>query len=122
MGFKLPVMHKGTQPFLLGALAGAVLVGWVGFDALGWKTRGAAETLARQQADVAVGAAYGRICSAQFKAAPNLPERLAELQKVQRYARGEVVAKAGFATMFGEKEPARGAAEACADLLIPDKS
>ena len=35
MNFKL---HKDTNPFLIGALAGAVLATWVGFDALGWRT------------------------------------------------------------------------------------
>lgn len=121
MDFKLPVMHKSTKPFGLGVLVGAALVVWVGFDALGWKTGGASETLAKKQVESAVVAAHARICKAQFNAAPNLSERLAELQKVQRYARGDVVAKAGFATMLGEKEPTKGVSEACAELLIPEK-
>lgn len=122
MDFKLPVMHKGTKPFCLGALAGAVLIAWVGFDALGWKTAGASETLAKRQADGAVAAAYARICSAQFNAAKDLPVRLAELRKAERWSRGDVVAKAGFATMFGDKEPIQGVSQACAELLIPEKN
>lgn len=121
MDFKLPAMHKDTKPFCLGALVGAVLITWVGFDQFGWKTGSASETLAKRQADAAVVAAHARICSAQFNSAGNLPVRLAELQKAERWSRGEVVAKAGFAAMLGEKEPTQGVSQACAELLIPEK-
>ncbi len=121
MDFKFPAMHKDTNPFLLGAFVGALLLAWAGFELLGWSTSGATERLAKRQADVAVVAALGRICSTQFNSAPNLPARLAELQKTERWSRGGVVAKTGFATMVGEKEPTSGVAEACADLLIPEK-
>ena len=119
MSFTIP---KDTKPFLLGALAGAVLVAWVGFDAGGWKTGDTAAKLAKKQADGAVIAAQARICSFQFNGAANLPARLAELQKTERWSRGAVVAKAGFATMLGEKEPTQGVSEACAELLIPEKT
>lgn len=119
----LPVMHKDTKPFLLGALAGAIVITWTGFDALGWKTAGASETLGKRQADSAVVAAYARVCSAQFKTiGKDFDARLAALQKTERYSRGDVVGKAGFATMAGEKEATQGVAQACADLLIPEKS
>ena len=118
----LPTMHKDTKPFLLGALAGAVLFTWVGFDALGWKTGAAAETLAKRQADGAVISAYARVCSSEFNAAKDVPVRLEALKKVERWSRGDVLAKAGFATMPGEKEAAQGVSQACADILIPEKS
>jgi len=118
----LPDMHKDWKPFALGALAGAVLFTWIGFDALGWKTGSAAETLAKRQADGAVIAAYARVCSAQFNNAKDLPARLETLKKSERWSRGDVLAKAGFATMFGEKEPTQGVAQACADMLIPEKN
>jgi hypothetical protein len=121
MDFKLPAIHKDTKPFCLGALVGAVLITWVGFDALGWKTSAASDALAKRQADGAVVTALARICSAQFNSAKNFPVRLAELQKTERYSRGQVVAKAGFATMHGEKEPTPGVSEACANLVIPEK-
>ena len=122
MDFKLPAMHKGTNPFLLGALAGALLLAWVGFELLGWKTGGDSERHAKRQANVAVVAALARICSVQFNSGTNLPARLAELQKTEQWSRGAVVSKAGFASMVGEKEPTSGVAEACAVLLIPEKS
>lgn len=119
MAFTLP---KNTNPFLVGALAGAVLATWVGFDALGWKTGAAADTMIKRQAETAVTAAYATICTAQFNGAKDHDAQLAALKKVDKWSRGEVVAKGGYATMLGAKEPASGVASACADLLIPDKS
>ena len=118
----LPTMHKDTKPFLLGVLAGAVVFIWTGFDGLGWKTASAAETLAKRQADSAVVAAYARVCSARFNSAKDHPVRLEELKKVERWSRGDVLTKAGFATMLGEKEATQGVSQACADMLIPEKS
>ena len=121
MDFKFP-MHKDTTPFCLGALAGAVLIAWVGFDALGWKTGDASAALAKRQAETAVVAAYAHICSAQFNGAKDLPVRLAELKKADQWSRGDVVAKTGFATMLGEKEPTQGVSQACADLVVAGKT
>ena len=121
MDFKSLVMHKDIKPFLLGVLAGLLLLAWVGFQLVGWTTGGAAERVAKRQAEGAVAAALGKICSAQFNSAANLPERLAALQKTERWSRGGVIAKAGFATMPGEKEGAYNVAEACANILVPEK-
>lgn len=95
---------------------------WGGFDILGWKTGGTAETLAKRQSDSAVISAYARVCSAQFNGAKDLPVRIAALQKSERWSRGDVITKSGYATMFGEKEPTQGVAQACADMLIPEKN
>src|SRR4051812_15783581 len=116
MAFKLPA-H--TQPFVWGAVAGAVLGIWVGFDALGWKTRSAAETMASRQADSAVVAALATICRDRFSQSVGYPARLAALEKVEKYSRGEVIVKGGWATMVGSKEARQGVAEECANLLFP---
>lgn len=117
----LAMIQKDTKPFLLGALAGALFLAWVGFQLVGWQSPGAAERLAKKQTETAVATALGKICNVQFNSAANLPERLAELQKTERWSRAGVLSKAGFATMPGEKEPANGVAEACANLLVPEK-
>ena len=54
MEFKMPQLPAGAKPFCLGAVAGAVLLGWAGFDALGWKLNSAAEALANKKAEAAV--------------------------------------------------------------------
>ncbi len=118
----MPELPAGWKPFALGAAAGAVLAVWVGFDALGWKTNNTAETMASRKADAAVVTALASICREQFVKGAEYQARLAALEKLDRYARGEVVAKAGWATMMGAKEPRAGVAQECAELLIPAKS
>jgi hypothetical protein len=122
VGFKMPELPVGWKPFSWGAVAGAVLAVWVGFDALGWKSNNTAETLASRKAEAAVVTALASICREQFMKGAEYPARLAALEKLDRYARGEVVAKAGWATMIGAKEPHSGVAQECAELLIPAKS
>jgi hypothetical protein len=121
MAFEMPKMHKDTQPFLLGALAGAILISWIGFDLLGWKMSGKAEAQAKKQSDTAVVAAYAGICDAQFRSAPKFQARLTELEKADRWSRGEIVVKAGYASFPGVKEPSRDVGQACAELLLPEK-
>lgn len=119
MAFTLP---KDTNPFLVGALAGAILAPWVGFDALGWKTGATTESLVKRGSETAVVSAYAQICTAQFKAAKDATAHLADLVKIEKYSRGDAVAKGGYATMVGEKEPTQGVAQACAELLVPEKN
>jgi len=121
MEFKLPELPAGWKPFSLGALAGAALLAWVGFDALGWKLNSAAETLAKRQAEAAVVSAFASICRDQFMKGADYSARLEALNKLERYSRGDAVAKAGWATMTGAKEPRSGVAQECAELLIPAK-
>jgi hypothetical protein len=122
MEFKMPELPAGWKSFSVGALAGAVLVAWVGFDALGWKLNSAAETLANRKAEAAVVTALASICRDQFTKGADYAARLAALDKVERYSRGDVVAKGGWATMTGGKEPRPGVAQECADLLVPAKT
>ena len=121
MEFKMPKLPEHTKPFLLGAAAGALLLAWAGFDMLGWKTDGGAHVFAKRQADVAVVAALAPICNAHFRAGADFSTRLTALQKTDRWSRGDMLVKGGWATMDGSKEPTSGVAEACAELLVPEK-
>lgn len=118
----MPELPAGWKPFSLGAVAGAVLAIWVGFDALGWKSNSTAEILASRKAEASVVSALASICREQFMKGAEYPARLAALEKLDRYARGDVVAKAGWATMTGAKEPRAGVAQECAELLVPAKT
>ena len=117
--FTLPA---GWKPFTLGAVAGAIVITWTGFDALGWKTASTSDSLGQRRADAAVVAAFASICDASARKAANFPAHLAALEKAERYSRGDLVVKAGWATLPGMKEPSRDVGQACADLLIPAKS
>ena len=118
----MALLYEGEKPFALGAVTGAVLFAWLGFSALGWKTDGKSEMLGKQQAERAVVSAYAQICSTQFSGAKDAQTNLATLKKAERWSRGDVVTKGGWATMYGAKEPMQGVSQACADLLIPEKS
>ena len=122
MNFKLPILTEKTKAHLLGALAGAVLISWAGFGAMGWKWNSQADKAGKKQPEVAVVAAYAKICNAQFRSAKDLPVRIAALEKTERWSRGDVLSKSGWATMSGSTEPVQGVAGACADLLIPEKA
>ena len=74
------------------------------------------------KAEAAVVSAYASICRAQFSTGADFSARLAALAKVDRYSRGELVAKGGWATMSGAKEPQYGVAQECAELLVPEKT
>jgi hypothetical protein len=116
---KLPA---GWKPFALGALAGAIIITWTGFDALGWKTAGTVDTLSKRRADAAVVSAMATVCETRFRKEANFPARIAALQKAERYSRGDLVQKTGWATMPGSSEPSHEVGQACAELLIPTKS
>jgi hypothetical protein len=118
---KVPKIPAGTKPFLLGAAVGALLLGYTGFNMMGWMLEPTAAKNAKRQADIAVAAALAPVCAAQFRSAPNVAERLAALEKIQRYSRAEELVKGGFATIPGSKEPNQNVASACAELLIPEK-
>jgi hypothetical protein len=122
MELKMPQFPVGTKHFCWGVVAGAVVLGWTGFDALGWKSKSAAEALANKKADTAVVAAFASICRDQFTKGADFSARLASLEKLERYSRGEALAKGGWATMSGRKEPQQGVAQECAELLFPAKT
>jgi hypothetical protein len=115
-------MHKDAKPFLLGAVLGAGLLGMLGFNGLGWKTGGKADAQAKQEVGNAVAMAHAQICMAQFNSAKDAAGQLAKLQTIDRWSRGDTIAKGGWATMPGAKEPGSNVAQACADLLIPEKA
>jgi len=122
MEFKLPKLPVETKPFLWGAVAGAAVLSYVGFSSMGWMLDSTAAKLAKKQTEDAVVTAMAPVCVAQFKGAPDSAGRLATLEKVQRWSRGDELVKAGFATMPGGKEPSQGVATACAELLLPEKA
>ncbi len=117
--FKLP---PETIPTLWGAAGGAIALAIVGFTWGGWTTRGNAELQTMRSVDAAVIKVLAPICADRFRQTANATANLAEMTKMQSWDQGRFVAKGGWATMPGAKEPGEGVAEACARLLETPKT
>jgi hypothetical protein len=116
---KLPVT---TEPFLWGAVSGAIALAIVGFTWGGWVSGGSAEKLAVARAEQATVASLVPICVSQFQAqkSPDAKGRLAALKATESWQQSEYVMKNGWATMPGSKadaEPNRDVASGCAEAL-----
>jgi hypothetical protein len=105
------------KPGLYGAAAGAAALAIVGFSAGGWVTGGTAEQMASDQARFEVVAALVPICVEQSKQDPQVVETLAQLMDASSYKRGDMLMKAGWATMPGSSDPNRSVASACMEKL-----
>ena len=107
-----------TEPFLLGALAGAIALAVIGFNWGGWMTASKAEQFARMRTDQVAVKLLAPICVALFQKSPNAKESLAELVAKDRWDQADYVRSGGWATMPGSTDEAnRDVAEACAKTL-----
>jgi len=105
------------KPGLYGAATGAVALAIVGFAWGGWVTDGKAQEMASDQAQLEVVAALVPICVEQSRLDPQVADTLAQLKDARSYQRGDMLMKAGWATMPGSTEPSRSVALACAEKL-----
>ncbi len=103
---------------LWGAAGGAIILAIIGFAWGGWVTGGTAQEMAEEMAEVAVLGRLAPICVEQFKQDPGKDQKLKDLKKEDFWKRGDYVAKQGWATMPGEKEPDNKIAEKCAKLTL----
>jgi hypothetical protein len=111
---EIPIWIK---PAAWGVFAGAVIMSTVGFSQLGWTTAGTAEHLAQDRADTAVVAALVPFCVIKAEQDPDQAV-LAKFQaEPSSYSRGDMVSKAGWATVGGSKTPDNALARACSDKL-----
>jgi hypothetical protein len=111
------------KPGLWGAVAGAIAMAIVGFWQLGWVTTTTANQLAQERADTAVVAALVPFCVVKAQQDPDSKTVLAKLQAEQSsYSRSDLVMKAGWATVGGDKAPDSALAHACSDKLNGAKS
>lgn len=115
---KIPVW---TKPAAWGAVAGALVVAIGGFTQLGWMTAGTAERTAMVKSEAAVVTALVPFCVDKAKSDPDtalVPKLKAEQSS---YSRSDMVTKAGWATLNGNKFPNSDLARACSDRLFEMK-
>jgi hypothetical protein len=90
----------------------------IGFAWGGWVTGGTATKMAADAADGARVQLAAADCISRFKSGPDATAQLAALKKADSYDRADLIAKAGWATIPGTKEPVERAADACAQQLV----
>ena len=105
------------KPALYGAVAGAVAISIAGFSWGGWVTGSSAREMAADQAKLEVVAALVPVCVEQSRVDPNVIATLASLKGETNYKRGDMLMKAGWATMPGSTDPDRNVAKACMEKL-----
>jgi hypothetical protein len=90
----------------------------IGFSWGGWVTGGTATKMAADAASGARVQLAAADCISRFDSGPDATAQLAALKKADRYDRGDLIKKAGWAAMPGSKDPVEGAADACAQQLV----
>lgn len=113
-----------TKPVLWGAVAGAAVVAFVGFNWGGWVTGGKAEVAASMRVDAALVEALAPVCVAKFRRDPAVDANLVALKKVDSWSQGEFIEKGGWATVANAKPTERtpSVAKACAEMLTEAQS
>jgi hypothetical protein len=100
-----------------GAVGGAIVLAFVGFNWGGWVTGGAAAAMAKETAADAVADRLGSICVAQFNVDSEREQKLKEMKAKDSWDKGQYVEKQSWAIMPGEDKPDSKVADSCAKQL-----
>jgi hypothetical protein len=102
------------KPAVWGAVFGAVGIMIVGFSWLGWTLGHTTTRLVAEGSESAVVTALTPFCVANYMKQPDAVKQLVLLKAdTSSYTQRDLIEKAGFATMPGDKEPRAGLAAAC---------
>jgi hypothetical protein len=100
-----------------GALGGAIVLAYGGFNFGGWYTGGAAAAMAKEIAADAVADRLGSICVAQSNQDADKSAKLNEIKDKDSWDRARYIEKQRWAVMPGEEKADGKVADACAKLL-----
>ena len=103
---------KKTVVFWI-SVAVSILTMAVGFNWGGWVTNSNAQIMAED----AVVERLALICVDQFEQDPEKAQKLIEFIETRKYQQDDYVRDQGWATMFGDDEPDKNVADACAKLI-----
>ncbi len=120
---QIPAILEGESltRLLQGAFLGAIGTIGVGFGWAGWMLGSTSAKLVEDGSKSAVVAALAPICVARFQVVADANATLVKLKAVESWRQGDFVAKGGWATFDGAKEPNSDVASACAKLLMAVK-
>jgi hypothetical protein len=100
------------------AVGGAILVAIVGFSWGGWVTGGTAKKMAAEMTSAALVNRLAPLCLVRFHQDPEKDQKLEALKQANAWQKKDYVAKQGWATMAGEKEPDSKVAIECANRIL----
>jgi hypothetical protein len=100
-----------------GAVGGALVTMYVGFNVGGWTTNGSAEVMAKETAATAVAERLGTICVAQFNRDPAKTQKLIEMKDKDTWDKGRYIDTQSWAIMPGDEKAESGVSDACAKQL-----
>jgi hypothetical protein len=101
------------KPGIYGAVAGALVVGIVGFSWGGWVTGGTAHDRATAMSHDDVVAAMVPVCLEKAQNDPDRTAKLTVIRDARTYQRRQALMETGWATMPGAENPDRDIAQAC---------
>ncbi len=100
-----------------GAVGGALVTMYVGFNAGGWMTNGGAMAMAKETAAIAVAERLGTICVAQFNRDTAKSQKLIDMKGKDTWERGRYIDTQSWAIMPGDDKAENGVSDACAKQL-----
>jgi hypothetical protein len=100
-----------------GAVGGALVTMYLGFNAVGWMTNGSAQVMAKEAAATAVAERLGTICVAQFNRDTAKSHKLIEMKDKDTWEKGNFIDTQSWAIMPGDEKPESGVSQACAKQL-----
>jgi hypothetical protein len=100
-----------------GVVGGSLVTMYVGFNAAGWMTDGAARTMAKEISATAVAERLGTICVAQFNRDTAKSQKLIDMKGKDNWDTSRYIDTQSWAIMPGEDKAESGVSEACAKQM-----
>lgn len=100
-----------------GVVGGSLVTMYVGFNAAGWMTDGAAQALAKEISANAVAERLGTICVAQFNRDTAKSQKLIDMKGKDNWDKSRYIDTQSWVIMPGEDKAESGVSEACAKQL-----
>ena len=100
-----------------GVVGGSLVTMYVGFNAAGWMTAGAALTMAMYFSAPAVAERLGTICVAQFNRDTAKSQKLIDMKGKDNWDKSRYIDTQSWVIMPGEDKAESGVSEACAKQL-----
>ena len=100
-----------------GAVGGALVTMYVGFNVGGWTTHGGALAIAKETAAIAVAERLGTICVAQFNRDTAKSQKVIDMKGKDTWETGRYIDTQSWAIMPGDDKAESGVSDACAKQL-----